>query len=222
MFVRAAASVIGSLMLAGCSAVGVRAGIEQPKFEVVDRIAGGGDGPAVEVRRYAPRLAAETTVPAPTAGAAEGRAFSRLASYIFGGNAAAQSIAMTAPVETAAEPVQIAMTAPVERAAVDGTYRMRFFLPTEITRATAPVPRDGRVRIVDLPAETMAVLRFTGSRGDDAIIAHRAKLITTLDGTAWRAVAEPVAYFYDPPWTPPFLRRNEVAVRVERRAPVAN
>jgi hypothetical protein len=222
MFVRAAAGVIGSVMLAGCSAVGVRAGIEQPGYEVVDRLGAGAEEVAVEVRRYAPRVAAETTVPGPSSGGAEGRAFNRLAGYIFGGNAGAQSIAMTAPVETFAAPVQIAMTAPVARAAADGAYRMRFFLPAGITRETAPVPQDSRVRIVELPAETLAVLRFSGSRGDSAVIAQKSKLIAALNGTAWRAVADPVAFFYDPPWTPPFLRRNEVAVRVDRRAPAGN
>ncbi|MDX2225343.1 MAG: heme-binding protein [Rhodospirillaceae bacterium] len=221
MLMRAAASVIGSVMLAGCSAVGVRAGIEQPAYDVVDRIGAAADE-AVEIRLYAPRLAAETTVPAPSASAAEGRAFGRLAGYIFGGNAAAQSIAMTAPVETAAAPVQIAMTAPVERASDDGQHRMRFYLPAGLTRETAPVPKDGRVRIVEVPVETLAVLRFSGSRGDSAVIAQKARLIAALEGSDWRVAADPVAFFYDPPWTPPFLRRNEVAVRVERRGPATN
>jgi hypothetical protein len=73
------------------------------------------------------------------------------------------------------------------------------------------------VRIVDLPPETLAVQRFTGSWSEDALAARKQDLLRVLDQSDWRAIADPVAMFYDPPWTIPFLRRNEVAVVVEPR-----
>jgi hypothetical protein len=74
-------------------------------------------------------------------------AFRILFAYIGGANAGADKIAMTAPVETA----------PGARG-----IRMRFFLPARYTASTAPRPTDGRVRLVPVPEETIAVLRFTG------------------------------------------------------------
>jgi hypothetical protein len=76
------------------------------------------------------------------------------------------------------------------------------------------VPNDPAVRLVEVPGETMAVLRFTGDRGAAAVAARQAELLRGLAGTAWAPQGEPVAWFYDPPWTLPWLRRNEVAVPV--------
>lgn len=105
------ATLLGSLLLGACSAFGIRGGTEEPRHSTVERL---GD---VEIRRYAPRLAAETTVPG-DAYAARGEGFRRLAGYIFGGNAGRRRIDMTAPVAQAgAQPGErIAMTAPVAQA----------------------------------------------------------------------------------------------------------
>lgn len=198
------ASILGSLGLGACSVVGIRSGTEEPAFTVLDRPG------ALEVRQYGPRVAAETSVDASEV-AARSEGFSRLASYIFGRNAGSAKIAMTAPV--AQEPGErIAMTAPVSQ---DGSV-IRFFLPSGLTVASAPRPLDERVRVVDVPGQTVAVLRFSGSTAPDAVGAHKAELTATLPGTAWVAVGEPFAWFYDPPWTLPPLRRNEVAVVVRR------
>jgi hypothetical protein len=212
--------VLGTAVLAGAAAVGARAATEQPAYEIVGRI---GD---VELRCYGPRLAAETTVTTAAADEGESPAFSRLAGYIFGANVARSRIAMTAPVAaqeatTVARPAstKIAMTAPVATdTGASGTYTMRFFLPAALTRETAPVPTDPRVALVEVPAETMAVLRFSGSRRDAAVAKQRARLQAALRDGPWQAAGAPVAFFYDSPWTPPFLRRNEVAVTVAPRS----
>lgn len=210
---RALLGALGSLVLAGCSLFGVRGGYEQPPYDVVDRLPGG-----VEVRRYAPRLAAETTVEAADPEAGRTAAFRLLAAYIFGANRPKSEVAMTAPVEVQAEPQRVAMTAPVETApAAEGRYTMRFFLPAKLTLATAPEPADARVRVTVVPEETFAVRRYSGSRAAERIDAEHAALLAALEGSAWRPVAAPVSLFYDPPWTLPFLRRNESAVAVQRR-----
>ena len=90
-------AVLGSLALGACSVVGIRTGTEEPAYAVVDRL-----GPDVEVRRYAPRLAAETTVDDADDWQARSAAFKALAGYIFGGNRPRAKIAMTAPVAVAA------------------------------------------------------------------------------------------------------------------------
>jgi len=98
-------SAASALLLGACSVIGVRSGTEEPRFEVLERRG------EVEIRRYAPRLAAATTVAAPSEDAARSEGFRRLAGYIFGGNHGRTKIAMTAPVAQASE--RIAMTVPV-------------------------------------------------------------------------------------------------------------
>lgn len=191
--------------------VGVRAGTEQPRYTVVEQVG------AVEIRHYGPRIAAEARV---TGSAMEARSegFRKVAGYIFGGNTAKASIAMTAPVAQsgAARSETIAMTAPVVQAADAGGWRVQFIMPAKYTRQTLPTPSDPDVRLVDLPAQDYAVLRFSGSRSGAAVSKRTEELERALAGKSWSVAGEPVAWFYDPPWTPPFLRRNEVATPVAR------
>ncbi len=189
------------------SVVGIRAE-EQSRHEVVGSIG------TIEIRLYAPRLAAETVVQG-SESEARGEGFNRLAGYIFGGNKGARRIAMTAPV--AQQPSRIAMTAPVAQAATPDGWRIRFFLPADLTLETAPEPNDARVTIAAVPQEMMAVLRFTGSTGAEAVRQNTATLQAALAGSAWDITGDPVAWFYDPPWTLPPLRRNEVAYPVRAR-----
>lgn len=142
--------------------------------------------------------------------AARSEGFSRLAGYIFGGNAGASRIAMTAPVSQ--QGTRIAMTAPVAQAQGAQGQSIRFFLPSALR--DPPAPKDARVRIVEVPGETVAVYRFTGSIAPDAIAAARARLLAALPATRWVPAGEPVTWFYDPPWTIPTLRRNEIAIPV--------
>ena len=203
------ATLLGSLLLGACSAFGIRGGTEEPKHSVVERLGN------VEIRRYAPRLAAETTVPG-DAYNARGEGFRRLAGYIFGGNQRRTRIDMTAPVaqSSAQGGERIAMTAPVAQAQGEGGWVIRFFLPAALT--DPPAPNDARVRIVPVPEETVAVLRFSGTATQDAVADRTKALMTALSSSSWHPAGEPVAWFYDPPWTLPPLRRNEVAAPVSR------
>lgn len=182
--------------------VGVRVGTEEPHYvgaALTDR---------VELRRYGPRVAAETTVADPDVQDARSTGFRRLAGYIFGDNHRSTTIAMTAPV--AQSPEKIAMTAPVQQA---GSV-IRFFMPAKWTLATLPEPDDDAVRLVEVPAETVAVLRFSGDRSERAVESRTMELLEVLRDKKIETRGEPVAWFYDPPWTVPFRRRNEVAVPV--------
>ena len=109
------------------------------------------------------------------------------------------------------------MTAPVQSSAAGDTYRMRFFLPSSFTAETAPKPANRDVRLGVTAPRLEAVLRFSGSTSDEAVEARKANLLRWLSQNGWRTVGEPVAYFYDPPWTLPFLKRNEMAVEIEPR-----
>ena len=211
--IRSLGIVMGGLLVGACSLVGVRSGTEQPAYQVVVRLEHG-----VEIRRYDARIAAETTVPMADGQAGRSEAFRRLAAFIFGENRPRTKVAMTAPVQVETVPARIAMTAPVATHADGAGMTMRFFMPASYTAATLPEPLDPRIRIVPVPEQTLAVLRFSGSTSPAAVAAQAAQLERGLAPSGWRAVGTPFALFYDPPWTLPFLRRNEVAVEVAPQA----
>jgi SOUL heme-binding protein len=207
---RQLAALTSTLVLICCSTVGVR-DTEEPAFTVVASIG------AVQVRQYGPRLAAETVVDGDEE-ATRNAGFRRLAGYIFGGNQGGVKIAMTAPVAQEAAGTRIGMTAPVAQSRdAAGRWRIRFFMPAGFTLATLPQPNDPTVALVTVAPETVAVLRFSGTLGADAVAARTGELVGALEGSAWRPAGEPVAWFYDPPWTLPPLRRNEVALPVSPR-----
>ncbi len=180
---------------------------EEPRYDVIARL-----DDRVEIRRYAPRLAAE--VEAAGGQAKTDEAFRLLFAYIAGANQAAEGgakIAMTVPVEVRRSE-KVAMTVPVQVSPSGETMRMLFYLPAELTAATAPKPADPRVRIITVPGETIATLRFSGS--PDAAPARQADLLDSLKPSRWRSAGVPYMLSYDPPFTLPFLRRNEAAVVV--------
>ena len=205
-----ATQLIATLAAAVLQTVGIRSGTEQPRYTVVERFG------AVEVRRYDGRIAAEALVAGDEA-KARNEGFRLVAGYIFGGNASSAQIAMTAPVAQAPRGEQIAMTAPVAQQPAEGGWRIQFFMPAQYRLDSLPKPKDSRVRLVQLPAQTYAVLAFSGSRSPRAVSAKQGQLIRELGASAWRGSGEPQGWFYDPPWTLPFMRLNEVAVRVDRR-----
>jgi hypothetical protein len=199
---------IGQLFDSALSVFGVRTA-EEPHYDIVERIG------EVEIRRYGPRLAAETTVA--SGDNAMNEAFFILAGYIFGGNQKKQDIAMTAPVGIE-RGQDIAMTAPVATEATQEGLTMRFFLPCSVTLANAPGPNDERVKLVPIGEETLAALRYSGTWSEEARKQEQRKLIAALQGSRWQANGEPFTQLYDPPFTIPFLRRNEVTVRVVPRS----
>jgi hypothetical protein len=195
--------VISSALTPGLA----RAATEQPAYTVLQRVG------SVELRRYGPRLAAETTVRGDEV-SARNKGFQAIAGYIFGGNKGKTSIAMTAPVAQA-KAEKIAMTAPVAQApSPDGAWRVQFFMPAKYTRATLPTPNNPEVRIVELPSEQYAVLRFSGLAGRTAVAARTKELSDKAAAMGWKVTGPPVVWFYDPPWTLPPMRRNEVAFPV--------
>jgi hypothetical protein len=182
------------------SIFGIRAPYEQPKYEVVGQLDGG-----VELRAYAARTAAET----PIRSSNDGEAFGRLFRYITGANTGSSKIAMTVPVQMT--PRNIAMTVPVE---TGGDGVMRFFLPAAVVAKGPPHPTDPLVHIVTLPPQTFAVLRFSGTITDASRAEHEAALIAAVTGAGKHPEGQPSMLSYDPPFAIPFLRRNEVVVKL--------
>jgi len=201
----------GRALEAVCSIAGIRVGLEEPLHSVQPLIDG------VEIRQYGARIAAQTAVVADEE-AARSAGFRRLAGYIFGANHEDAKIAMTAPVDqrpATGDGQQIAMTAPVaQQVGRDGRWVIRFYMPGKWSLDTLPTPDDQRVELVEVAPETVAVLRFSGDRGPGSVAARTDQLRETLRATGFEPVGDAVAWYYDPPWTLPFRRRNEIALPV--------
>jgi hypothetical protein len=175
--------------------------VEEPRFEIVER------HDVFEVRRYAPCVVAETRVPGDLQEAGNA-GFRILAGYIFGKNRGARKIQMTAPV--AQTPVKIAMTAPVAQSADPDGSVVRFVMPAEWTLATLPEPTDPRVSLREVPARTVAVIRYSGFWSTARYEEELQRLQEALERRGLRWQGEPVWARYNPPWTPWFMRRNEI------------
>lgn len=186
--------------------------IEEPSYEVVQQLDG------AEVRQYAPYVVAQVLVAGP-AEQAGSEAFPILAGYIFGKNRGERKFDMTAPVTQAAVPVKMAMTAPVTQAASAGGTLVQFALPKGVTLATAPEPLDPRVQLREVPGHRVAVIRFSGFWSQANYNEHLAKLQAALRTAQLRWTGEPTLSRYNPPFTPWFLRRNEIWLSVDAAAP---
>ena len=175
----------------------------------------------IEVREYAPMIVAEVVTTGERYKAIND-GFRILAAFIFGENSVQQKIEMTAPVTQQAEQAsseKIAMTAPVtqEKTDNDNEWKVRFVMPEEYTIATLPKPNDKRIRILEVPAYETAVIRFSGFNTDKNVATHERALKTWLEKNNIKTVGEPTYAFYNPPWTPPFMKRNEVMIRIATR-----
>lgn len=180
---------------------------ERVPYQVKDRIED------VEIRTY------PETVVAETAARDQMTAFRRLFDYITGSNEGDESVSMTAPVETT-RGTSISMTAPVATSSTDDDDRTRmgFYLPAEYDVESAPKPTDADVSLREEPPRTLAVVSFSWYAPEWRVETYTDKLVDTLDRSDYEPVDGPVLLRYNDPWTPPFMRRNEVAVRVEQQA----
>ena len=194
-------------MLVGAGLSGtIMSRVEQPSYSVVESW---GD---IELRDYPELIAAEVEVPGERKQAINA-GFRMIADYIFGNNAPRQKIAMTAPVTQQAGE-KIAMTAPVSQQATGNMWRVRFIMPSSYTLDTLPTPNNPNVKLIRIPAERVTAVRFSGSATEDSISRHRKLLLERIAQKGLRVHGEPTMAFYNPPWTLPFLRRNEILATV--------
>jgi effector-binding domain-containing protein len=180
---------------------------EEPAFTLVQKQGN------FEIRDYAPVIVAEVTLQG-GAERARNAGFQPLADYIFAKDRKGPQIAMTAPV-TQAPREQIAMTAPVtQRADSASSWTVGFTMPAKYTMETLPAPVNPNVKLIPHPAKRMAVVRFSGTGSAGEMEQVRGDLMKQVATLGLTPVGAPVFAFYDPPWTLPFFRRNEVMVEL--------
>ncbi|MDM7913210.1 MAG: heme-binding protein [Methanotrichaceae archaeon] len=158
---------------------------EEPSYTVLQKLEDG-----VEIREYCAQIRAKSPM------RQENRAFGVLAEYIFGENDRHEKIGMTAPVVTSRD-------------------EMAFIMPGRYSLANLPMPMNTQIRIDREPPEKIAVLRFSGFTSPSKNEKEINKLLEVLKSHGIKTEGEPFLMRYNPPWTLPFLRRNEVAVKVK-------
>ena len=181
--------------------------IEKPKFKTLVK-----DG-RFEIRLYEPFITSQVEVKADDYREAANRGFSPLANYIFGANISQQKISMTAPVSAAPSSEKIAMTSPVAVSG-SGTYTVSFMIPSKYTLETLPTPTDRRVTFKQHPEKQVAVIKFSGRFSQPNFNKHLKLLEDWIKLHGYSAKGEAVIAGYDPPFTPWFMKRNEVQIEV--------
>lgn len=202
-FLLASSAVSVTAFLLGREAL---AKYEEPDFSVVRH------QEDIEVRQYPAAIAAEVETTGPQA---DNQAFRILAGYIFGKNKAQDKLAMTVPVTESSTPETIAMTRPVTSSGIGTKMKMRFYMPSKYSLESLPEPLDQRVKFVQLPAVCYAVIKFSGLATSKNFARHEQKLRTYLQSVDLIPQGDAIKAFYNPPWTIPFLRRNEVWLPVK-------
>lgn len=197
---------LAALVLAGGEAMAT----EEPQYRVIENFG------AIELRDYAPMIVAQVTVQGDR-NRAINQGFGLLADYIFGNNIAREKVAMTIPVTQSAAPrsEKIAMTTPVVQGAGEGgAWTVQFMMPSSYTLETLPQPRNPAVTLIGVPERRAVVLRFSGSRNETLLAKREAELRAFVAERGLSSRGDPTFSFYDPPWTPSFFRRNEVALEL--------
>ena len=207
--------------------------IEEPTYEILRT-----DG-NIEIRKYQPKLIAEVLVDGDLSQASN-KGFRKIAAFIFGNNRTGRTedsgsttrIAMAAPVviepqvRSGTSSEKIAMTAPVivapqveSIASMQSASRwlVSFVMPSKYSLATLPLPNDPEVKIREIPGTTVAVLRYSWLNGIDRVQKKTEELNSWLAANHYLTLGTPQLARYDPPWTLPMLRRNEIMVEVSER-----
>jgi len=175
--------------------------VQTIKYEIIRKIG------KVEIRRYPEIVIAKVSN-------YESDSFGLLFRFISGDNRTKEKVKMTAPVVEQDASQEIKMTSPVLSDFSNEGY-MAFVMPSEFRLETTPSPLDSRVKIEKIPQRTVAVLRFSGSWSEDHFKEKTGELLQELANAEVKTKGSVFTMLYNPPFTPSFLRRNEVAVDVE-------
>lgn len=154
----------------------------------------------IEFRQYSPMVIAEVSMQGTKTEAIK-NGFRILAAYIFGDNQSDQKIAMTKPV------MQTKQNA--------NTWLIRFVMPSSWTMGDIPAPKNNKIKIIETHEQSMISIRFSGAITDMNIDRHLNKLKRYIDEKGIRVDGNPIYAFYNPPWTLPFMRRNEIIFKLE-------
>ena len=199
--------LITALFFQGCSVFGIRT-VELLDYTLLEK-----DG-NFDIRQYQDYWVAYTVVEGGyKESTSEG--FGRLFDYISGNNTQQTKIAMTGPVIQQQKGEKIAMTGPVIQQKSGANWVMEFVLPAKYNESTPPEPVDADVQVVRKNGYKAAAISYSGNLSEKKFSKKKTELLDLVARKELQPVGEPFSAGYDPPWTLPFLKRNEVLVVVE-------
>jgi hypothetical protein len=181
--------------------------IEEAKYKVVEK------DNRFEIRDYTPHILAETIVEGDLEEAGN-KAFNRLFRYISGDNRSRKKVAMTAPVSQQPMGEKIEMTAPVGQRRVQEKWAVSFMMPASYTIETLPEPEDPNITLRQVPARRMASVRYSGFWTEKRYLRYKSELESWIKEKGLTIVGDPMWARYNPPFTPWFLRRNEILIPI--------
>ena len=184
--------------------------LEEPKYSVLKEYEN------FEIRNYDSYLVAEVDIEG-SYNKTGNEAFRILAGYIFGDNQSSTKMNMTAPVESEAiQPSErMNMTAPVFSNKNVNGYTYRFVMESKYTQETLPVPNNSKIRITEIKDRVMAVISFSGRWSQKNFEKHEQILVNDLKNEGIGVASEAIYARYNAPFTPWFLRRNEIMFEIE-------
>lgn len=201
------ALVILSAILISFGVWGIMASnVEQPQYEVISSEQG------FETRIYNTTITANILVDGARKDAIK-KGFKQLAGYIFGNNKLNSSIKMTAPV-TQEKATKIEMTAPVSQSREGDQWKVSFTMPAMYSMDTLPQPNDMNIKLTEVPKRTVLVLQFSGRISEKNVADHAEKFMKYIKEKNIKTTGAMQYAFYNPPWTLPFLRRNEIMIKI--------
>lgn len=193
-----------------CSIFGIQ-NEESPRYKVISSEGN------IEIREYESYIVAKTTVKG-NFKESQSKAFRILASYIFGKNISDEKIPMTAPVQMEKSSQKIAMTSPVMMQQNNQFHSMTFSMPSKYTLEDLPKPIDKRITIEEVPKKLIASIQFSWFISDKRNKENAEILKNWIEKQKKFEIISEYSYAgYNPPWTIPFLRKNEVHFEIKTK-----
>ena len=188
------------LFFTGCFILGL-GNVPEPEYKVIQEEES--NNTLFQVRDYSTLVIAETTVENQDFDEVASIGFKRLGGYIFGENKKEEEIKMTAPVL-------------LNQNSEKKSWKMTFILPKEYSLEKAPPPKDQKVLIKTVKEKRFAVAQFNGFLSESNFNEHTNKLLEWMKEKNYQPLSGPILAGYNPPWTPPFFRRNEVFIEITK------
>jgi hypothetical protein len=206
MVIKRSIQIVIAVMVIIIGAIDTMA-IEEAKYKVLEK------DNRFEIRDYAPHILAETIVEGDLEEAGN-KAFNRLFRYISGDNGSRKKVAMTAPVSQQPMGENIKMTSPVGQRRVQEKWAVSFMMPASYTIETLPEPEDQNITLRQVPARRMASVRYSGFWSEERYFKYKSELELWIKEKGLTIVGDPIWARYNPPFTPWFLRRNEILIPI--------
>ena len=200
--------LIVATILVGALATGpIMSNVETPSYKVIQSKG------KIEIREFDPMVIAEVQVVGRRKDAISS-GFKLLADYIFGNNISQENINTTATIQQPASE-KIAMTAPVQQQLANNSWLVSFVMPSEYNLEDLPKPKNVEVKLKNVPVKRFVTIQFSGTSSDENLAKHKKLLVEFIKNNSISVTGTSKYAFYNPPWTLPLMRRNEVMFEVQ-------